>query len=74
MFVTLCLLVSLVGAAANDTVHMRKMLDDMADHFKKGAVYDPEYFEELTTCLKKYDDDLLIPSQDAAWKGMLEYF
>ena len=75
MLVTLCFLVSLVGATtAAETVHMRKMLDDMADFYKKGAVYDPEYFEELTTCMTKYDDDLLIPSQDAAWKGMLEYF
>mgnify|MGYP006114012181 CR=1 FL=1 len=44
MLVTLCCLISLVGAAANDTTHMKKMLDDMADFYKKGDVYDPEYF------------------------------
>merc|ERR1712166_861413 len=74
MLVTLCCLISLVGATAADTTNMKKMLDDMADFYKKGDVYDPEYFEELTTCLAKFDDDLLIPSQDNAWKGMLEYF
>ena len=74
MLVTLCCLISLVSATAADTTHMRKMLDDMADHYNKGAVYDPEYFEELVTCMGKYDDDLLIPSQNAAWKEMLAYF
>lgn len=74
MLVTLCCLISLVGAAANDTTHMKKMLDDMADFYKKGDVYDPEYFKELTTCMAKFDDDLLIPSQDNAWKEMLAYF
>ena len=66
MLVTLCCLMSLVGAASNDTTHMKKMLDDMADFYSKGAKYDPEYFEVLTKCMSKYDDDLLIPSQENA--------
>ena len=75
MKLTLCCLISLVSATtAADTTNMKKMLDDMADFYKKGDVYDPEYFEELTTCMAKYDDDLLIPSQDNAWKEMLAYF
>ena len=45
MLTTLCCLLSLVGASATaDTTHMKKMLDDMADFYKKGDVYDPEYF------------------------------
>ena len=74
MLVTLCCLIALVGAASNDTTHMKKMLDDMADFYKKGDVYDPEYFAELTTCMAKYDDDLLIPSQNNAWAQMLDYY
>jgi hypothetical protein len=38
------------------------MLDDMANHFKKGAVYDPEYFEVLKTCMATFGDDLLLSS------------
>merc|ERR1712166_1308906 len=75
MLKTLCCLISIVGATtAADTTNMKKMLDDMADFYKKGDTYDEEYFKELTTCMAKYDDDLLIPSQDNAWKEMLAYF
>ena len=62
MFLTLCTLLPLVAAFSNDTTHMRKMLDDMADYYSKGSKYDPEYFDELTQCMNKYDDELLIPS------------
>lgn len=56
------------------TAFMKKMLDDMADYYEAGAVYDPEYFEELATCMAKYDDELLPVSQDNAWKQMMAYF
>lgn len=50
------------------------MLDDMAAHFKPGDVYDPEYFETLKTCMSTWGDDLLLESQEAAWKGMTDYY
>ena len=53
---------------------MKKMLDDMADHYEKGAVYDPKYFETLKTCMSSFGDELLLDSQEAAWKGMTDYF
>ena len=56
----------LPGTDPNDTTHMKRMLDDMADFYKKGDVYDPQYFETLKTCMAKYNDTLLIPSQNNA--------
>jgi len=52
----------LPGADPNDTTHMKQMLDDMADYYEKGAVYDPAYFTTLKTCMAKYNDTILIPS------------
>ena len=54
---------------------MKKMLDDMEVYFNgKGAVYDPVYFKKLNDCMAKYDDTLLVESQNNAWKGMMDYF
>ena len=54
---------------------MKKMLDDMEVYFHgKGSVYDPVYFDKLNACMAKYDDDILIESQNNAWKGMMAYF
>ena len=46
----------------NDTTFMKQMLDDMADYYKKGDVYDPEYFGTLKTCMAKYNDTILTAS------------
>jgi hypothetical protein len=31
----------------DDITHMKQMLDDMADYYKKGDVYDPKYLATL---------------------------
>jgi hypothetical protein len=52
---------------------MKKMLDDMEIYFGPNTEFDPVYYEKLTTCMSSLGDDLLLPSQKDAWKGMLEY-
>jgi len=67
--------VALVASSVNGAGNMKKMLDDMAVYFgKEGDQYDPEYYANLTSCLGKFDDDLLPQSQEDAWTGMINYF
>ena len=73
----LALLLSTASATSvqADDSFMKKMLDDMEVFFHgKGAQYDPVYFDKLNTCMAKYDDSILIDSQNNAWKGMMSYF
>ena len=52
--------IALVASSVNGAENMKKMLDDMAVYFgKEGDQYDPEYYANLTSCLAKFDDDLL---------------
>jgi hypothetical protein len=61
-----------ISVSAADVDFTKKSLDDMAVYFNgKGAKYDEAYYKQLTTCMAKDNDDILIPSQDAAWKGMV---
>jgi hypothetical protein len=39
-----------------------------------GSEFDPVYYKNLTTCFAKYNDTLLMESQDNAWKEMNNYF
>lgn len=64
---------TVVSAATNSTTYMKKFLDEMAVYYSEGS-YDPVYYEKLTTCMAKDNDTLLIPSQNNAWKGMLDYW
>jgi hypothetical protein len=67
--------VALVASSVNGAGNMKKMLDDMAMYFgKEGDQYDPQYYANLTSCLAKFDDDLLPQSQEDAWTGMINYF
>ena len=53
-------LLVLVGTlqAANLTF-TKQTLDDMANYYKPGSVYDPDYFyNNLTSCFDKFNDDL----------------
>lgn len=71
------LLIGTATAAAvkSDNTYMKKMLDDMEVHFNgRLASYDEVYFAKLNDCMAKYDDTLLIDSQNNAWKGMMTYF
>ena len=73
------LLLSTAAAASTqvnkDYTYMQKMLDDMEVYFHgKGSTYDPVYFQKLNECMAKYDDTILVDSQNNAWKGMMDYF
>ena len=51
------------------------MLDDMQIHFEgPGHHFDREFYGRLQTCMGKFDDLILLESQNNAWKGMLDYF
>jgi hypothetical protein len=40
--------------------YAKEMLDDMTAFFEgPGSVYDPEYYDNLTSCMTKWDDTLL---------------
>jgi hypothetical protein len=53
---------------------LKQSLDDMQKYFTPNmGVYDPAYYKNLTECMGKYDDDLLLKSQNGAWKGMIDY-
>ena len=40
----------------------------------EGSTYNATYFDELTACMNKFDDDLLFNSQNDAWAGMISYY
>ena len=51
--------------------HMKNSLDDLEVFFQKDtkAKFNQTYYTELLTCFKKFDDNILLKSQIAAWKG-----
>ena len=54
----------------SDKDWMKQFLDDMQAHFDgPGAKYNQTYYDELTTCMNKFDDEELLHSIRAAWKG-----
>lgn len=51
------------------------MLDDMEVYFNgQGSKFDDKFYGKLLTCLGKYEDDILVQSQDFAWKGLRDYY
>ena len=57
------------------TEYMKPMLDDMMKYYGQAdSTYNQTYFDQLTECLVSDGDDKVLVSQDAAWKGMLQYF
>ena len=51
------------------------VLNDMEKHFNgENALFDGDYYEKLTTCMAKFDDDVLLDSQNAMWQGMMDYY
>ena len=46
----------------------------MQVYFEGSGVYDPKYFAKLELCMAKFDDHDTHKSQDAAWKGMGDYW
>lgn len=54
---------------------MVQFLDDMETHYNgEGAKYNRVFLEDLTDCLGKWDDDVLLKSQNAAWAGIDSYW
>lgn len=39
-----------------------------------GSKYDQGFYDKLLTCFAKFDDDMLVKSQDYAWKGFRDYY
>ena len=46
----------------------------MKGHFNPGQGFDQEFFDRLEKCFKKDGDNLLMPSQNNSWKGILDYW
>jgi hypothetical protein len=46
----------------------------MDAYFGGDGNYDPKFFSKLQKCMTKFDDDLVEKSQNAAWKGIGDYF
>ena len=70
-------IITLLGCAASaqTLTDMKQALDDMADFYIPGSVYDPDYFNKnITECLAKWDDNILAKSQDNAWKQFTNYW
>jgi len=64
---------SLLKAA--DLTFTKQTLDDMANFYEKGAVYDPDYFNHnLTSCFDKFNDDLSAKVQENMWSQQAEYW
>ncbi len=62
------ILIGLVGYV-NAYPGLKQTLDDMEAHFHgAGHTFDDVYYKNLTTCFAKYNDTLLLDSQDNAWK------
>jgi hypothetical protein len=36
--------------------------------------FDTYYYAEIEECLSMFDDDILMESQNLAWKGFADYF
>jgi len=55
---------------------MNQALNDMQDYFHQGtSPYDPNYVSKnLTECINKYGDDILMASQDNAWQQFYGYW
>lgn len=54
---------------------MKQMLDDMSAHFNgEGARFDQKYYVKLIKCFQKFNDTLLVKSQNAMWKGQIDYW
>ena len=53
---------------------MQKYFNDMEDHYHTGQNFNKVFFDELITCFEKDNDPILVASQEAAWKGINEYW
>ena len=56
-----------------DVTYLKKILNDMEDHFLPGKKFDQEYFEKLVSCLNE-DDPILLQSQNHGWQEIIQYY
>jgi hypothetical protein len=52
---------------------VESIVQEMADHFDEKA-YPKQFFQNLTTCLAKWDDPQLMKAADDTWSGMVDYY
>jgi hypothetical protein len=70
------LLVLATAFARDNSTFTYKALSDMTSFFEphvNRTNFDPVYFKKLENCLNQNDTELLA-SQNAAWRGMYDYF
>ena len=54
---------------------MLQFLDGMESHYRGGgAKFNPVFLDDLTECLGKWDDDVLLQAQESAWAGIHGYW
>jgi hypothetical protein len=54
---------------------MLSFLDGMESHYRgEGSKFNRVFLNDLTECLTKWDDDLLLQSQEAAWNKINGYW
>ena len=51
---------------------MTKILNDMSKYYGEGE-FDKTYRDKLYKCFDKFDDHLLMESQEKAWEKILQY-
>ena len=68
------LLTSPTSAAKEErSATMTKILNDMSKYYGEGE-FDKTYRDKLYKCFDKFDDHLLMESQEKAWEGILQYY
>ena len=66
-------LTSSLAAKEETSTAMTKILDDMSKHYGDGE-FDRTYMDKLYKNFDKFDDHLLMESQEKAWEGILQYY
>lgn len=63
------------STTTQDSSHIKDALDLMQTHFDvKPSKFDQQYYDKILKCMGKYDDNLLVKSQDNAWKKFKELY
>jgi hypothetical protein len=60
--------------ASAEHPYFKQALDNMSMFYDEGEQYDPQFFKRLVSCMNKYGDNVSYKSQNAAWKGIREYY
>lgn len=60
--------------SSTSTPFFQSMINDMSVHFDGDNEYFPEFFEELKTCVTRWDDDELEDAINESWKGLVSFY